>query len=227
MGQREFHAENFEKVDDFICSHLLPQDPALDAALENNRAVELDAIDVAPNQGKLLYLIAKMNNAKRILEIGTLGGYSSLWFAKAIPEDGKVISLELSPEHASVARENIKNAGFEKKVEVKVGPALETLEAMGKEGTEKFDMFFIDADKENNPNYFKWALEFSKKGSVIIVDNIVRFEGLKGWKGNAATAKGVKELFELMKVEKRVECTAVQTVGSKGWDGFSMALVIE
>jgi predicted O-methyltransferase YrrM len=227
MGQREFHAENFEKVDDFICSHLLPQDLALDAALENNRAVELDAIDVAPNQGKLLYLIAKMNNAKRILEIGTLGGYSSLWFAKAVPEDGKIISLELSPEHARVARENIKNAGFEKKVEIKVGPALETLEAMGKEGTEKFDLFFIDADKENNANYFKWALKFSRKGSVIIVDNIVRFEGLKGWKGNAATAKGVKELFELMKVEKRVECTAVQTVGSKGWDGFSMALVIE
>lgn len=217
----------FKAVDDWICSSLLPPDKGLESALQANHAADLDEIDVAPNQGKLLYLLAKMNHCKRILEVGTLGGYSSIWFAKAVPADGKVITLELEPEHATVARSNIANAGFESIVEVKVGPALETLERMGKEGgVEPFDLVFIDADKENNPGYVKWALEFSHVGTVIVVDNVARRGRVVDWENKDPALQGVRDVFELMKNEKKLECTAVQTVGSKGWDGFSVALVV-
>jgi predicted O-methyltransferase YrrM len=217
----------FNKVDNWINSSLLPPDTGLTSALEANAASNLDDIDVAPNQGKFLYLLAKMNHCKRILEVGTLGGYSAIWFAKAVPSDGKVVTLELEPEHARVARANIAHAGFGNIVEVKVGPALESLENMGKEGTEAFDMVFIDADKENNVGYLKWALEFSHVGTVIVVDNVVR-QGRVIDEGNEEPGVvGVRNLFEVMKGEKRLECTAVQTVGSKGWDGFAMALVVK
>ena len=217
--------EKFEATDAYICATLLPPDAGLDEALAANEK-SLPAIDVAPNQGKMLYLLAKINKAKRILEVGTLGGYSAIWFAKAVGLDGKVVTLELEPEHAKIAQSNIENAGFGNVVEIKIGAALDTLEKMGKEGKQEFDMVFIDADKENNLGYFKWALEFSHVGTVIVVDNIARSGRLLG-EGDPDAAKGTALLFEYMKTEKRIEATAVQTVGMKGWDGFAMALVVE
>lgn len=216
-----------EATDAYICEHLLASDPALEAALKNNAASNLDEIDVAPNQGKQLYLLAKMLKAKRILEVGTLGGYSAIWFAKAVGPEGKVITLEIEPEHAKVARENISNAGFEKVVEVKVNPALETLAKMQKEGTEAFDLVFIDADKENNPGYFTAALAMSHVGTLIVVDNIARRGRLIDQDSKAGDVVGTRKLFEIMGKEKKVEATALQTVGSKGWDGYAMALVVE
>jgi len=217
----------FNAVEDWISSSLLPPDTGLESTLKTNAASNLDAIDVAPNEGKLLYLLAKMNRCKRILEIGTLGGYSAIWFAKAVPSDGKVITLELEAEYAKIASGNIANAGFEGVVEVKVGPALETLEQMGKAGgVEPFDMVFIDADKQNNVGYLKWALEFSHVGTVIVVDNVVRRGRVVDSENLEPAVIGVRNLFEVMKEEKRLECTAVQTVGSKGWDGFAIGLVV-
>jgi predicted O-methyltransferase YrrM len=219
--------EKATALDAYLCDHLLPTDPALEAALKNNASANLDAIDVAPNQGKQLYLLAKMLKAKRILEIGTLGGYSAIWFAKAVGPEGKIITLELEPEHAKVARENIANAGFENVVEVRVNPALKTLTEMQKQGTEAFDLVFIDADKENNPGYFKAALAMSHVGTLIVVDNIARRGRLIDADSKAVDVLGTRKLFEIMGKEKRVEATAVQTVGSKGWDGYAMALVVE
>ena len=221
--------DKFNAVDGWICDSLLPPDSALDATMKANTAAELDAIDVAPNQGKLLYLLAKMNNAKRILEIGTLGGYSAIWMGKALPKNGQLITCEIEPEHARIAQANVNNAGLEKIVEIKLGPALESLEKMGAQegGVEKFDMVFIDADKENNVGYLKWALEFSRKGTLIIVDNVVRRGRVTDMENEDPAIVGVRNLFEMMKKEKRIDSTAVQTVGSKGWDGFAMALVIE
>jgi len=220
--------EKMNNVDQYIVSSLLPHDATLDSTLEANASANLDAIDVAPNQGKFLYLLAKINNARRILEIGTLGGYSALWFAKALPKDGKLITLELEPEHARVAQANINKAGFGDVVEIRVGPALESLEKLAKEGREeKFDLVFIDADKENNAGYVKWALGFSRKGTVIVVDNVVRQGRVVDFENKDPSLVGVRNLFELLKAEKRVDSTAIQTVGCKGWDGFAIALVIE
>lgn len=214
-------------VEDWVCSSLLPPDAGLESTLKANEAANLDAIDVSPNEGKMLYLLAKMNHAKRILEIGTLGGYSSIWFAKAVPSDGKVITLELQPEYARIARSNIANAGFDSIVEVKVGPALKTLETMGAAGgVEPFDLVFIDADKDNNVGYLKWALEFSHVGTLIVIDNVVRSGRVVELENLDPRVVGVRDVFEVMKKEKRLECTAVQTVGSKGWDGFALALVV-
>ena len=214
-------------IDSYTNGHLIPPDPALEAALKNNASANLAAIDVAPNQGKQLYLLAKMLKAKRILEIGTLGGYGTIWFAKAVGPAGKVITLEIEPEHAKVARENIANAGFENIVEIKVNPALKNLAQMQNEGTEAFDMVFIDADKDNNTGYFTAALAMSHVGTLIVVDNIARQGRLIDQSSTAGDVIGTRNLFELMGKEKRVEATAVQTVGSKGWDGYAMALVIE
>jgi predicted O-methyltransferase YrrM len=219
--------EKATALDAYICNNLLPADPALEAALKHNASSNLDAIDVAPNQGKQLYLLAKMIQAKRILEVGTLGGYSAIWLAKAVGQEGKVITLELENEHAKVARENIANAGFENVIEVKVNPALETLAQMQKEGTEAFDLVFIDADKENNPGYFTAALAMSHVGTLIVVDNIARRGRLIDETSTAGDVLGTRKLFEMMGKEKRVEATAVQTVGIKGWDGYAMALVVE
>ena len=220
--------DKFVEVDQYIVETLLPQDPDLDGALERNAASNLDAIDVAPNQGKQLYLLAKMIQARRILEIGTLGGYSAIWMAKALPADGKLISLEINAEHARVARLNVENAGLDKIVEIRVGPAIETLEKMGvDEGTGKFDMVFIDADKKNSETYLKWTVEFSKKGTLIVVDNVVRRGRLVNNDSSDESAVGVRNMFELLKKDNRVDATAVQTVGAKGWDGFALALVLE
>jgi predicted O-methyltransferase YrrM len=218
--------DGFNKVHAWITSSLLHPDPALDACLAANAAANLDAIDVAPNEGKMLYLFAKMTSSKRVLEIGTLGGYSAIWFAKAVgPIGGHVVSLEVNPVNATVARKNIEFAGFGDVVEIKVGPALETLKKMDGDGAEAFDMVFLDADKENNVKYLEYALKFAKKGTLIVFDNVVRQGRVLG--DQDMTSQGIRDTFKVLSAEKRVECTALQTVGPKDWDGFALAMVIE
>jgi len=221
-------------ADTYICDTLLNPDAGLEAALASNSANSLDPIDVAPNQGKLLYLLAKMNSAANILEVGTLGGYSAIWFAKALPVGGKLISLEIDPRSAEVARSNIKNAGYEEKVEIKVAPALESLKKMeeeegwGNEG-KKMDLVFIDADKENNVGYLEYAVKFAKKGTVIIIDNVGRKGRIADSNSTNSMVQGTRRGLDLLgKLEKEgvLEATAVQTVGSKGWDGFAVSLVV-
>ncbi len=216
----------FSKIDAYISDALLAPDAGLESALEANHTAELDAIDVAPNQGHLLYQLAKLARARRILEVGTLGGYSALWLAKAVGPSGRVVTLELEERHAEVARSNIKRAGFEDVVEVRVGPALDTLKELAASKEEPFDFVFIDADKTNNVGYFKAGLELSHVGAVIIVDNIGRRGRLADLEVEDASLRGTRQLFEYLKGEKRVEATAVQTVGSKGWDGFLMATIV-
>ncbi|CZR51627.1 related to O-methyltransferase [Phialocephala subalpina] len=229
MPAHEFKASEYAKFDSvnaWIETSLVKQDASLASCLEANATAQLEDIDVAPNEGKFHYLLAKMNKVKRVLEIGTLGGYSAIWFAKAVaPVGGKVITLEFEPEHAKVARSNIANAGFADVVEVRVGKALDTLKKMREDGEEGFDYVFIDADKSNNAGYLKYALEFAHVGTVIVVDNVVR-QG-KVLEDKDAHSEGQRKAFEFLKGEKRVECTALQTVGPKGWDGFAVAMVVE
>jgi predicted O-methyltransferase YrrM len=218
----------FNAVDSWICDSLVPADPALVSTLNANAAASLDEIDVAPNQGRMLYLLAKMNRAKRVLEIGTLGGYSAIWLAKALPADGYLATLEVSPETARVAESNIKKAGFSHIVDVKVGPALETLAHMEKDpATGEFDLVFIDADKQNHHKYLQWAVKLGHVGTVVILDNVVRGGSVVNPKDQTVSAEGVRKAFEVIKSDKRLEGTAIQTVGFKGWDGFALALVVE
>ncbi len=217
--------EKWTSVDQYISGLLVPSDPALDAALESSTAAGLPAINVAPNQGKLLYLLARLQGARSILEVGTLGGYSTIWLARALPPDGKLVTLEADPKHADVARANIARAGLAALVDLRVGRALDTLPQIAREGLGPFDLFFIDADKANIPEYFKWALELSRPGSVIIVDNVVRGGAVLDAASVDPNVKGVRRFNELVAAERRVSATAIQTVGSKGYDGFAIALV--
>jgi predicted O-methyltransferase YrrM len=220
--------DSFNAVDSYICDTLVPADSALENTLKANAAASLDQIDVAPNQGKFLHLLAKINHAKRVLEIGTLGGYSAIWLAKALPSDGYLATLEVSPENAKVAESNVKNAGLSHIIDIKVGPALQTLEKLGKDpSTERFDLVFIDADKANHHNYLEWAIKLGHVGTVVILDNVVREGRVANPADDTESAQGVRKAFELMKRDKRLESTAIQTVGSKGWDGFAIALVVE
>ncbi len=208
-------------VDNYIDSILGATDPALDAALEAVRAAGLPQISVTASQGKLLHLLAKLQGAKRILEIGTLGGYSTIWMARALPKNGKLVTIEADAKHARVAAENIARAGLSEKVELRKGKALSVLPEL--EGP--FDLIFIDADKRNNPRYFEWALKLARKGSLIIVDNVVREGEILDADSADPDIRGTRKLFELMAAEPRVMATAQQTVGSKGHDGFAIALV--
>jgi len=212
----------WHKVDQYISGKLIEDDAALEAALKASDAAGLPAIAVSPPQGKQLHILAQMIGAKRVLEIGTLGGYSTIWLARAVPADGRVITLEYDPKHAEVARENLARAGVGDRVEVRVGAALDSLPQL--EGEEPFDFFFIDADKVNNPNYFEWAVKLSHPGSVIIVDNTVRGGAIAGDSSEPNVA-GTRALYEKVGADKRVTATAVQTVGSKGYDGYLMARV--
>lgn len=211
------------QVDQYLVEQLVPQDAALLAALENNQAAGLPAIDVAPNQGKLLNLLAKMVGAKRILEIGTLGGYSTLWLARALPDDGKVITLEYEAHHAEIAAQNIRRAGLESKVSIRVGAALDTLPTLA--DAAPFDMIFIDADKRNNPAYLEWAIQYSRSGTLIIGDNVVRNGRVADGDTSDWNIQGVRDFLSQMGSDPRLDATAIQTVGAKGWDGFSLALV--
>jgi predicted O-methyltransferase YrrM len=212
-------------VDDYIAGHLLGDDPVLDAALQANAAAGLPAIDVSAVQGKMLYLLARGMGARRILEVGTLGGYSTIWLARALPEGGRVVTLELDPHHAEVARANLARAGLAEKVEVRVGPASETLGAMIAGGEAPFDFIFVDADKESYPDYLRAAVRLSRPGTMIVFDNVVREGGILDPEHPDPRVQGTRALFEAMAAEPRLSATAVQTVGAKKWDGFALALV--
>ena len=213
-------------VDAYFEQALSLTDAALDAALEANHAAGLPSIDVSPSQGKFLSLLARMIGAKRILEIGTLGGYSSIWLGRALPADGRLLSLELSPKHAEVARQNLARAGLEAVAEVRVGPALDSLAALEREGAGPFDFVFIDADKPNNANYLKAALRLARKGAVIVCDNVVRAGELANARSRDANVRGARALFETIAEEPKLSAVGMQTVGAKGWDGFAIALVV-
>ena len=212
-------------VDDYIAERLIGADAALEATLAANVAAGLPEIDVSPAQGKMLNLFARMCGARRILEIGTLGGYSTIWLARALPEDGRLVTLELEPHHAAVARANLARAGLGDRVAVKVGPAVETLAGMIADGTAPFDLVFIDADKQNNVAYLHAALALSRPSTTIIVDNVVREGGVIDADSDDPRIQGTRALFAAIAAEPRLSATAVQTVGTKKWDGFVLAVV--
>ena len=217
---------NWADVDAFIADLFVNPDPVLDAAMQASEKAGLPEIEVSPSYGKLLYLLAKATGARRILEIGTLGGYSTIWMARALPKDGRLISLEFDPKHAEVARKNIERAGFSKIVEVRVGKALDSLPKIEAAGEGPFDLIFLDADKPNNPAYFEWALKLARKGSLIVADNVVRLGQLIDEQSTDPSVRGVRHFLEVIARDKRVAATAIQTVGVKGHDGFALALVL-
>ena len=217
--------DQWTAVDHYIAALFVPPDPALDTALQASVEAGLPPINVAPNQGKLLQILALSCGARSILEIGTLGGYSTIWLARALPAGGRLITLEADPRHAEVARANLARAGLSDVVEVRLGPALDTLPRLAAEGRGPFDLIFIDADKPSTPEYFAWALKLSRRGSLIIVDNVVRNGAVVDASSGDPSVQGVRRFNELLAAEPRVSATAVQTVGSKGYDGFVIALV--
>ena len=212
-------------VDQYFNRQLLEDDPVLTAALEASAAAGLPAIAVAANQGKMLHLMAKMAGARRILEVGTLGGYSTIWLARALPAGGRLVSLELDPTHAETARANLAHAGLSQVAEVRLGPAAASLETMAAAGVAAFDFVFIDADKPSNADYFAWAIKLSRPGTTIVVDNVVRKGAVAEPGQGDANVEGVRRLAALIAAEPRVSATAVQTVGDKGYDGFILAVV--
>lgn len=212
-------------VDQYIAHTLVKPDAALDAALDDSMAAGLPAIAVSPAYGKLLHLLARSIQARTILEIGTLGGYSAIWLARALAPGGRIISLELLEKHAEVARANLARAGVADRVEIRVGKALDTLPAIERERRGPFDLVFIDADKQNNADYFRWALKLSRPGSIIMVDNVVRNGAVIDADSTDEMVQGVRRLNDLVAREPRVSATAIQTVGVKNYDGFMIALV--
>lgn len=219
--------EQWTAVDHYFTEKFHNTDPVLETVLQNNEAAGLPAIDVAPNQGKLLHLLACIQGARSILEIGTLGGYSTIWLARALPADGRLITLEYDAKHAEVAKANIAHAGLEDVVEIRIGLALDSLIELEKEQQGPFDFIFIDADKKGNPDYFQWALKLSRKGTVIITDNVVRKGSVVDDASTDPNIVGVRQFTDLVANEQRVSGTVVQTVGSKGYDGFAIMLVTE
>ncbi len=217
---------SWSEVDSYFASTLIGPDPALDEALAANSTAGLPSIDVSASQGKLIHLLARMVGARKALEIGTLGGYSTIWLARALPDDGRLITLEVSARHADVARRNVARAGLESKVEIRTGAALNILPKIEAEGLGPFDFVFIDADKSNNAAYLEWALRLSRPGSAIVVDNVVREGEVIDAASSSADVVGVRRMFDLMANEPRLSATAIQTVGSKGWDGFALAVVL-
>ncbi len=217
--------QTWTAVDRYVDDLLVGHDAALEAALQVSAKAGLPAINVAPSQGKLLNLLARVLGARAILEIGTLGGYSTIWLARALPADGRLVTLEIDATHAEVARANIAHAGLSQRVQLRLGPALDTLAQLAAERAGPFDLSFIDADKPNIPAYFKWALQLSRPGSLIVVDNVVRDGAVIEAASLDASVQGVRRLNELMASEPRVSATTIQTVGAKGYDGFALALV--
>lgn len=212
-------------VDAYLTETLIPHDEALEAALRASEAAGLPAHNVAPNQGRLLMLLAMSVQAKAVLEIGTLGGYSAIWLARALPAEGRLVTLEANARYADVARRNITQAGLIDRVDIRVGVALETLETLAAEGRAPFDLVFIDADKQNNVGYFEWALRLAHPGSLIIVDNVVRGGAVLNTSSKDPSVQGVRRFVARAAAEPRVVATALQTVGSKGYDGFAIMLV--
>ncbi|MEV0484553.1 O-methyltransferase [Streptomyces sp. NPDC050508] len=217
----------WDDVDDYFVSHLAPEDEVLEAAVRDSEAAGLPQAAVTANQGKLLHLLAQLQGASRILEIGTLGGYSTIWLARALPADGRLVSLEYSPRHAEVATRNIARAGLDKVVEVRVGAALESLAELADEHPDPFDLVFVDADKVNNPHYVEWALKLTRPGSLIIIDNVVRGGRVADPANTAPDVRGTRAAIELIGSHARLSGTAIQTVGGKGYDGFALARVLD
>jgi predicted O-methyltransferase YrrM len=217
--------EQWSDVDKYLVSLLVPADPTLALALTNSDEAGLPKINVAPNQGKLLMLLAKMAGAVRVLEVGTLGGYSTIWLARSLPSNGTLISLELEPHHADVARENLKGAGVETLVEIRVGPANDSLRQMIEDEIEPFDFIFIDADKEGYPEYLDLSLRLCRVGTVIVADNVIRDGEVTNIENTDPRVLGVRTFLERAASESRLDGTAVQTVGSKGYDGFALFVV--
>ncbi len=215
--------ERWQAVDDYIAAKLLGDDDVLAATLANNAAAGLPPIDVSAAQGKMLFLLAQIAGAKRILEIGTLGGYSTIWLARALPDDGRLVTLELEAHHAAVARANLECAGVSAKVDIRVGPAAASLAAMA--GNAPFDFVFIDADKQSNAHYVAEAIRLGRPGTTIIVDNVVREGGVLEADSDDERIVGTRALFDMLSAEPRLDATAVQTVGAKKWDGFVLARV--
>jgi predicted O-methyltransferase YrrM len=217
--------EQWTSVDRYITDALVPTDASLDAALAASEQAGLPPINVAPNQGKFLHLLARLKGSRNILEVGTLGGYSTIWLARALPPGGKLVTLELDPKHAQVARESLRRAGLAEVVDVRVGAALDLLPQLAQEAPPPFDFVFIDADKQNVPAYFDWAVKLAAKGSVIVVDNTVRKGAVADLSTTDPNVKGVQGLHEKLKNLPGIEATTIQTVGSKGYDGFTLAIV--
>jgi predicted O-methyltransferase YrrM len=213
-------------VDRYIAEHLIGDaDPIFEAVLRANAAGGLPAIDVSPLQGKFLNLLVRISGARRILEFGTLGGYSSIWMAKGLPAGGKLISLEFSEKHAEVARENIARAGLLETVEIRTGAALDLAPRLAEEGQPPFDFVFIDADKPNNPAYLDWAVKLSRPGAIVILDNVVRDGRVVDAASTDPSIIGTRAAFELLRDNARIDVTALQTVGLKGYDGFILGVV--
>lgn len=220
----------WDAVDDYFISHLSPDDEVLEATLRDSEAAGLPQIAVSAAAGKLLHLLARIQGASRVLEIGTLGGYSTIWLARALPADGRLVTLEYSPRHAEVATANIGRAGLDKIVEVRVGAALESLAELADENAENpapFDLVFIDADKVNNPHYVEWALKLTRPGSLIIIDNVVRGGRVADADNTSPDVQGTRAAIELIGSHARLSGTAIQTVGKKGYDGFALARVLD
>lgn len=210
-------------VDQYITDLLIPPDPALDTTMQSAIDAGMPAISVAPNQGKFLSIWAQSIQAKRILEIGTLAGYSTIWLGRALPADGQLISLEINPQYAEIARANVERAGLSTVVDIRVGNALDTLPQLA---PETFDLVFIDADKVNTPAYFEWALKLTRRGSLIIVDNVIRSGHVIDANTTDPNIQGIRRFNEMLASEPRVTATAIQTVGSKGYDGLAVVLVV-
>lgn len=221
----DMHEKVWAEVDSYLTKTIPHNDAAQEAAIAANHAAGLPAIDVSAPQGKLLHVLALALGAKRVLEVGTLGGYSTIWLARALPADGRVVTLEFAAKHAEVARKNLDAAGVGAKVEIRVGAAAESLGKMAEEKVAPFDLIFIDADKGNNPVYVQWALKLARKGTVIIVDNVIRGGAVLEAKSTDANIVGTRKMFELVGKEPRLTATAIQTVGGKGYDGFVIAIV--
>jgi len=218
--------QTWTQVDEYLNHILIPSDPLLEKALLANAQADLPAIDVTPNQGRLLQLLLSIQHAERVLEIGTLGGYSTIWMARALPEHGRIVTLESEPHHAEVARTNLERAGLAGKVDLRVGPALTTLPDVCEDYREPFDFVFIDADKPSNPDYLRWALRMTRPGSLIVGDNVVRNGEVADKHSTDPRVQGVRTFLDMIGNHPRLEATALQTVGSKGYDGFVIARVI-
>ncbi|MDL5201322.1 O-methyltransferase [Streptomyces sp. ALI-76-A] len=218
--------QRWDDVDEYFTTHLAPNDDVLDAAVRDSEAAGLPRVAVTAPQGKFLQLLAEIQGARTILEIGTLGGYSTIWLARALPADGRLVTLEYSPRHAEVATRNIARAGLDTRVEVRVGPALESLPELADENPPPFDLVFIDADKDNNPHYVEWALRLTRAGSLIVVDNVVRGGRVADADSVEPDVQGTRTAIELIGKHPRLSGTAIQTVGDKGYDGFALARVL-
>jgi len=227
IGYSTDHEQQWSEVDHYVEQKLIPTDPVMQQVLDNNHQADLPPFDVSPVQGQFLQLLIRMSGARRILEIGTLGGYSTIWMARALPTDGIIVTLELDQHHANTARANFELAGVTPQIELRQGDALKQLARLEEEQIEPFDFIFIDADKPNNPHYLKWALHFSRRGTVIFGDNVIREGEIINRHSSDPRIKGVRTFYDMLADEPRITATAIQTLGSKGYDGFMIGIVNE